>query len=120
MVDAAILSQWIVNVGRRDAKSRLAHLLCEMATRIHARPAADPFVFPFQVTQAQLADATGLTTVHVNRVIRILREDRVADVRRDEVEVLDWKRLVKVGDFEAGYLQADIEPDQKLRIVAAQ
>ncbi|AJR23405.1 hypothetical protein TZ53_06305 [Sphingobium sp. YBL2] len=117
MVDAAILSQWIVNVGRREAKVRIAHLLCEMASRLGAPAAANSFSFPFMVTQVQLADATGLTTVHVNRVLKTLREDGLADVRRREVAVHDWEALVAAGDFNPNYLQADIRPDERLRIV---
>lgn len=117
MVDASIMSQWVVNVGRRNAKSRIAHLLCEMAMRLYPGPKASAFVFPFQVTQAQLADATGLTPLHVNRVVRTFREQKLADVRRDEVEVLDWQRLMKSGDFDPDYLQSGISPEDRPRMV---
>lgn len=119
MVDAAILSQWVVNVGRRDAKSRIAHLLCEVATRICARAGTGAFSFPFAVTQTQLADATGLTTVHVNRVLKALREDGLAKVHNREVVISDWDGLVAVGDFDPNYLQTDIRPEERLRIVQA-
>lgn len=117
MVDAAILSQWVVNVGRRDARSRIAHVLCEMAVRLRAPTNTGAFSFPFQVTQAQLADATGLTVVHVNRVLRALRESSLADVSRHQVKVLDWDGLVAAGDFDRNYLQTDINPGDRLRIV---
>lgn len=119
MVDAAILSQWVVNVGRRDAKSRIAHLLCEMAVRLHAPTNTGAFSFPFQVTQAQLADATGLTVVHVNRVLRALRESGLADVSKHAVKVLDWEGLAAAGDFDSNYLQTNMRPDDRLRIVPA-
>lgn len=117
MVDAAILSQWVVNVGRRDAKSRVAHLLCEVVTRLGVRSGAGAFSFPFPVTQSQLADSSGLTSVHVNRVLKALRQDGLADVRKPDVIVLDWDGLVAVGDFDPSYLQNDIRPQERLRIV---
>ncbi|AMK26287.1 Crp/Fnr family transcriptional regulator [Sphingobium sp. TKS] len=117
MADAAILSQWIVNVGRRDAKARIAHLLCELAFRLGAPVGHGSFSFPFQVTQMQLADATGLTSVHVNRVLKSLREGGLAEVGRLEVTVRDWDRLRAAGEFNPNYLQADIKPHERLRIV---
>lgn len=116
MVDGAILSQWVTNVGTRDARSRIAHLLCEIATRLSA--AVDSkFAFAFRVTQANLASATGLTVVHVNRILRALRQAGLADVRRDTVEVADWEGLCAVGDFNPDYLQRDIVPAERLRII---
>lgn len=119
MVDSALLSKWVVNVGRRDARSRIAHLLCEMATRLNAPTDTEIFTFPFAVTQFQLADAAGLTSVHVNRVLRSLREQGLADVRGREVKVLDWRALTKAGDFSKGYLQAETMTEARLRILQA-
>lgn len=117
MVDSALLSKWVVNVGRRDARSRIAHLLCEMATRLEAQTESVSFTFPFAVTQFQLADAAGLTGVHVNRVLRSLREQGLADVRKREVKVLDWRGLAAVGDFNRNYLQSETIAAEKLRIL---
>lgn len=117
MVDAAILSQWVVNVGRRDAQTRIAHLLCEMATRLGERGDRQSFSFPFAVTQFQIADATGLTSVHVNRVLKALRENGLAHVAKGETKVFDWAGLVAVGDFNRNYLQDNESP--KLRIIPA-
>jgi CRP-like cAMP-binding protein len=104
VVDAAVLAEWVVNVGRRDARSRIAHLICEIACR-EAGPGEDVrFEFPFLATQAHLADMTGLTPVHVNRSLRALRDDKVVDVRARMVRVLDWERLVDIGDFDSDYL----------------
>lgn len=119
MVDAAIMSQWVVNIGRRDAPSRIAHLLCEIATRLGATGSGNAFVFAFGATQLQLADAAGLTTVHVNRVVRGLRERGLADVRKTKVRVLDWTGLVAAGEFNANYLQTQILPEDRLRIWTA-
>lgn len=118
MVDAAILSQWVVNVGRRDAQTRIAHLICEMATRLGEREGRQNFAFPFAVTQFHLADATGLTSVHVNRVLKNLREGGLAHVAKGEVRIIDWDRLAAAGDFNANYLQ-DQKREVKLRIIPA-
>lgn len=117
MVDAAILAQWVVNVGRRNARTRVAHLLCEVATRLDARADRQSFSFPFAVTQFQLADAAGLTSVHVNRVLRTLRRDELVDVGKQEARVADWDGLVRAGEFNANYLQRRIRPDDRIRII---
>lgn len=119
MVDAAVLSQWILNVGRRDARSRIAHLLCEIATRLRAPVASGSFDFPFPVTQFQLGDAAGLTSVHVNRILRGLREQGIVDFRNQKVRVLDWAALVAAGEFNRNYLQTEIRPEERLRILAS-
>ena len=112
-VDAAVLAQWVVNIGRRDARSRIAHLLCEVATRLGAAPAEGEIVFPFPVTQTQLADVTALTPVHVNRTLQCLRREGLADVRR-EVRIFDWEALVEAGDFDPDYLQLEVTPQRRL------
>jgi CRP-like cAMP-binding protein len=118
-VDASILAQWVVNVGRRDAKTRVAHLLCELATRLQVAPAKGEIIFPFGVTQVQLADATGLTCVHVNRTLQTLRRDGLVDVSHSAVRISDWNALTAAGEFEPSYLQTDVRPEQRLRIAQA-
>lgn len=118
MVDAAISSQWIVNLGRRDARSRIAHLLCELATRLCRVTGAGSFAFPFLMTQIHLADATGLTSVHVNRILRSFADARLVRVRQREVLVEDWDRLTAIADFDPNYLQTSICPEERLRIVS--
>ena len=104
VVDAAVLSEWVVNVGRRDSRSRLAHLLCETAWRIEAsgRPTADGFEFP--ATQNHMADMLGLTSVHVNRTLQVLRRDNIIEIRSRVFHVRDWNRLVDIGEFDPAYL----------------
>ena len=113
MVDASILSEWVVNVGRRNARARIAHVLCEMAVRLKAAPAQGEIIFPFPVTQTQLADVTGLTAVHVNRTLQGLRRDRLADIKHS-AHIYDWDALAKAGDFDAGYLQTNVKPRKRL------
>jgi CRP-like cAMP-binding protein len=101
------ISEWVVNVGRRDALSRLAHLLCEMAVRMERVGQADRHSFPLPVTQADLGDATGLTSVHVNRMIKELRTRSIATAHAGLVTVHDWKQLVSIGDFDPAYMLLD-------------
>ncbi|WP_436829226.1 Crp/Fnr family transcriptional regulator [Sphingomonas sp. DT-207] len=104
LIDASIFREWVVNVGRRDARARIAHLLCELIVRLRAsgvctEPACD---FPF--TQEQLADATGLTSVHTNRTLQALRREGLVNLSAAKLTVLDWGRLAEVGDFSERYL----------------
>lgn len=102
-VDAAVLAEWIVNVGRRDARSRLAHLLCEIACRVARSDQGVGLTIPFPATQSHIADMTGLTSVHVNRSLRALSD--VVEVRSKMIHILDWKRLIRIGDFDPDYLR---------------
>lgn len=116
MVDSMVLAQWVVNVGRRDAKSRVAHLLCEMAWRYKAIPVGGKVEFQLPMTQAQLADAAGLTPVHINRTLRALATIGTRFSQR-MVRIDDWDLLVEIGDFYPAYLQDDLKPEERLRIV---
>lgn len=116
MVDASILGQWVVNVGRRDAKTRMAHLLLELARRYGARPADGEVSFSLPLTQTHLADATGLTAVHVNRTLRALRDEGLVVVSNRTARILDWKGLAELGEFDPDYLQDNISPEDRLRI----
>ena len=104
VVDAAVLSEWVVNVGRRDAQSRVAHLLCEIVCRVGDPGADGGLGISFPATQTHIADMTGLTSVHVNRTLKSLREAALVEVRDRAIHVLDWNGLCKMGDFDAGYL----------------
>lgn len=119
MVDAAILSEWVVNVGRRDAKTRVAHLICEMAARLHGPNGKNDFVFDFWVTQMQLAEATALTPVHINRTLQSLKAQGLIQWQRQMIHVLNWKALIARAEFDDTYLQARKPPEPRLRIVEA-
>jgi CRP-like cAMP-binding protein len=120
VIDAGILSQWIVNVGRRDAKQRIAHLICEIATRMVGPPADDAIAFDLPITQMQLADATGLTSVHVNRTLQMLRSRGIIEwSRANIVRVPQWDALAGIGEFDAGYLQLRTKPRTILQVVRA-
>jgi CRP-like cAMP-binding protein len=117
-VDAAILAEWVVNVGRRDAKTRIAHLLCEMASRLHADSGANDFVFDLPVSQNQLADATALTAVHVNRTLQSLRADGLVEWHQRVIRLPRWDALVDRAEFDPAYLQMQMRPEQRLGIAA--
>ena len=119
MVDAGIISKWLLNVGSRDAKQRVAHLLCEMATRFGAAANPDNVMFDFGLTQDQLANATGLTAVHMNRTIQNLRSDGLVEWRSRVVCLPHWDAVVGLADFDPTYLQLNIRPEQRMRIVQA-
>ena len=109
LVDAAIFREWIVNVGRRSALSRLSHLLCEFALRLNAAGLGDDERgYELPMTQEQLADATGLTPVHVNRVLKEIRSLGLIDRDKRAVTILDWDRLKQVGDFTSRYLHLGV------------
>ena len=94
----------VVNVGRRDARTRISHLLCELALRIQTAGVSNGLAFNFSLTQEQLADATGLTSVHTNRVLQALRKDGLITLASNRLQILDWKALAEVGDFSERYL----------------
>lgn len=108
LVDASIHREWVANVGRRDAPTRIAHLLCEFALKLDAVGLGEQLNYELPMTQDQLADATGLTVVHVNRVLRALANDGLIErVTPRSVLIGDWKRLAAAGDFRADYLHLD-------------
>ena len=118
MVDAAILSEWVVNVGRRDALTRIAHLICEIATRLHA-DVGDNLMFDLPITQTQLAESTALTAVHVNRTLQSLRREGLIEWHQGVIRVPRWDALVQRGEFDPAYLRTHPKPEHRLRIVQA-
>jgi len=107
VADGSIFSEWVVNVGHRDALARLAHLFCEMAIRFEQAGKGNRQSFRLPITQADLADATGLTTVHVNRMLRELRTRAVAEMRSGAVTIQDWNELVAIGEFDPTFMLLD-------------
>ena len=104
LVEASILREWVVNVGRRDARARIAHILCEFAVRLESRGLLTDHGFELPMTQEQLADATGLTSVHVNRVLKGLEADGLINRRRRHIHFDNWRALQDAGDFSRRYL----------------
>jgi CRP-like cAMP-binding protein len=107
LVDASIYREWILNVGRRDARGRIAHVLCEFAVRMQVAGVADEGGYRLPVTQEQLGDAVGLTSVHVNRTLKALVADGFVRFDRRNLQILDWDGLRQVGEFSTLYLHLD-------------
>lgn len=112
LVEGSIQREWMSNVGRRDAISRIAHLLCEFAYRLNAVGIGAECNYELPMTQEQIADAVGLTPVHVNRTLRALDQQGLTVRSRRSVMISDLKRLEEVGDFRSLYLHL---PDRPLR-----
>ena len=104
LIDAAIFRQWVTNVGGRQAYSRVAHLLCEMIVRLKAMGLSNGATAKFSITQPELADATGLSVVHLNRTIKQLREDGLIEMKDRFLKVNDWDGFQAAGDFDPAYL----------------
>jgi len=104
LIDAAVSREWLAGVGRRSAHQRVAHLICEVFVRSRALHLIEEGLFELPVTQAELGDALGLSTVHVNRVLQDLRRDDLITWRGKSILVKDWERLRLAGDFDPAYL----------------
>jgi CRP-like cAMP-binding protein len=109
LVTAAVQREWTVNLGQRSAYERLAHLLVELYLRLKAVGRAHDRRCDFPLTQNDLADATGLTAVHVNRTLQELRRDRLIELERKQLHILDLERLMDVSMFNANYLHLEHE-----------
>lgn len=104
LIEASIFREWVVNVGRRTARERVAHLLCELVTRLRAAGLAQDRAFDLRITQAELADATGLSQVHVNRIVQELRRDGLIEMNNKTLVTLDWEALKQAAGFDPAYL----------------
>lgn len=107
-VEAATSRAWIVNLGRRGAYSRLAHLACELHARLSRLDLVSGSECNLPFTQEQFGQALGLTSVHVNRVLKRLREERMMQFHNRTLTVLDIDRLRAVAGFDPAYLQEDV------------
>ena len=112
-VDSSIIAGWTVSLGLLSAKAKLAHLICELRCRYAAAGLADDDGFTLPMTQAHLGEVLGLTPVHVNRMAKELRDDRLASISDRRVTIIDWPRLVRAAEFDPAYLHLDdaTQPD---------
>jgi len=111
LIDAAIFREWITSIGRREAYSRIAHLLCEMLVRLKAVGLAEDHACDLPITQAEYGDALGISTVHVNRVFQKLRAEGLVETKGTRLTVPDWEKLKQAGDFDPIYLH--LEQDRR-------
>jgi CRP-like cAMP-binding protein len=104
LVEGSIFREWVLNVGRRDARTRIAHLLCELALRMEGAGLGEHINYELPITQEQLADAVSLTSVHVNRTLMKLQQDGLITRNRRMITVVDWKKMMNEADFDPRYL----------------
>ena len=109
-LDAAVHREWEVSLGRRNAESRLAHLFCELQVRLGLVGLVEGNSYALGLTQTDLAECLGLTSVHVNRTLRELRERGLMEFRSGRVEIYDWQGLARVAEFDPAYLYLEPRP----------
>jgi CRP-like cAMP-binding protein len=104
LVNTEIALEWVMNLGRREAPARVAHLFCELAARMEAIGRCPEHSFVFPASQVDLADASGITHVHLNRVLRRLRAEGMLSLHGHHIVIHDWDRLCDLADFDPAYL----------------
>jgi CRP-like cAMP-binding protein len=119
LVDEAVLREWLVSVGRREAEKHLAHLFCELYTRLDAVGLTQGREFRLPFTQEDLADILQISKVHLQRVLKRLRNTGAVHLQNRHIELADFESLKDFAEFDPGYLHLDKPPD-KGRVSAAQ
>ncbi len=104
-IEIAILREWAVSLGRRDATQRLSHLILELAERYRAVELLTNEGFPMPLNQQDLSEALGMTIIHLNRVAQALRRQGLIEWRGHRVKIINWKSLRAGADFDSGYLR---------------
>jgi CRP-like cAMP-binding protein len=104
MIENSILSERLLSLGRRSAHERLAHLLCELVVRLEAAGLVTDGGYDLPLTQEQLSDVLGLTAVHVNRMVQLLRSEQLISLHHGYLKILDWDQLANLGGFQRHYL----------------
>jgi CRP-like cAMP-binding protein len=106
-LDAAIHREWEVSLGRRNAVQRTAHIFCELQVRLGIVGLANEQGYALTITQVELAECLGLTSVHVNRVLKELRERELVEFRSSRVTITNLAGLRRLAEFDPGYLYLD-------------
>jgi CRP-like cAMP-binding protein len=107
LLEAAIFRAWMSSIGRREAPGRIAHLFCEIHLKSAAVGLAEANSCPFPITQEEMADALGLSTVHVNRTLQDLRAAGLIALSRGVLTLLDQKGVERLAEFDPTYLHLD-------------
>jgi CRP-like cAMP-binding protein len=119
LVEEATLRAWLLNLGQRSALQRLSHLFCELCVRLSVVGlVADDGSYSMPLTQPQLADTTGMTTVHISRTMQRLRGDKLISTRQKRLTILDFPKLTELAGFTSAYLHTD-GPSVELRLRAS-
>jgi CRP-like cAMP-binding protein len=113
--EEAILRERIVSLGRRDARGRIAYILCELLWRHAAVGLTNGGTFRLPLTQTELGDTLGLTPVHVNRILKEFRERGLITMERKMLNLLDIEGLQEIADFDKSYLHFSGVPDEVAR-----
>lgn len=110
LLDSAINREWIVGLGRLSAFARLAHLICELYVRLQVVGRAGSNSLTIPITQTELGDALGISSVHVNRVLQEMRERNLVVWKGARIDILDWDNLAAAAEFDLRYLHLEREP----------
>lgn len=103
-LDAAIHREWALSLGRRSAISRMAHLFCELLVRLEIVGLTDGNSYDFPLTQVELAESLGLTSVHVNRTLQEMRRKGLIEAENRRLNILDLEGLKGIAEFDDAYL----------------
>ncbi|WP_422055783.1 Crp/Fnr family transcriptional regulator [Sphingomonas sp.] len=109
-LDASMHREWVLSMGIRDALARIAHLFCELQVRLQLVGLGDADGYTLDLSQAELGECCGLTSVHVNRSLRRLREMGVLTFRAGRVAITDAAALQRIAEFDPGYLYLHPDP----------
>lgn len=109
-VDGSIFAKWVGNLGRKNARARIAHIFCEMGMRSEAAGLGTRTAYELALIQNQLADAAGLTPVHVNRTLQELKREELLQFHNGHVTIPDWQALALAAEFDPLYLLLDGPP----------
>lgn len=104
LIEAAIYREWMVGIGRRSAPSRIAHLFCEFVVKMTAIGLSDGKTCELPLTQPEIADALGLSTVHMNKKLREIRQAGLVRLRSNRLTILNWPGLCRLAEFDPDYL----------------
>lgn len=108
LLDAAVVRAWMTGMGRRTAFERIGHLFCELYLKLRAVGLAGDYRCPLPVTQMDLADALGLTPVHINRVLREMRSRALITLRHQTLVIEAWDDLLQASEFDPTYLYLEM------------
>ncbi len=108
LLDAAVVRAWMTGMGRRTAFERIGHLFCELYLKLRAVGLAGDYRCPLPVTQMDLADALGLTPVHINRVLREMRSRALITLRHQTLVIEAWEDLLRASEFDPTYLYLEM------------
>jgi CRP-like cAMP-binding protein len=97
----------MTSIGQRASYPRIAHLLCEMIVRLRAVELADGNSYNWPITQGEIGDALGITTVHVNRVLQEMRAEGLIELKGIRLNIPNWEKLKEVGEFNPAYLHLE-------------